>query len=99
MLIMNYNVNVWDQIQRAYLQRGPCQPQNHNFPSQKFGEVSRRFNPSWFNDYGNWLEYSITKDVVFCLCCYLFKLNNRVQWAGDSFVSEGFSNWKKKARL
>jgi hypothetical protein len=32
----------------------------------------RRFNPKWFNEFGNWLEYSIVKDAAFCLCCYLF---------------------------
>ena len=28
--ILNYNVNIRDQIRRVYFQRGPYQPQNHN---------------------------------------------------------------------
>ena len=42
------------------------------------------------------IGYSIAKDAAFCLCCYLFKLDIGEQAGGDSFVSEGFSNWKKK---
>jgi len=33
----------------------------------------RRFSESWFDMYGNWLEYSVKEDAAFCLCCYLFK--------------------------
>ncbi|XP_052185166.1 uncharacterized protein LOC127796805 [Diospyros lotus] len=92
---MDYNVNLRDQIRRAYLQRGLCQPRNHTFPRKK----SRRFIPVWFNEFGDWLEYSISKDAVFCLYCYLFKTNNGEQGGGDSFMKEGFSNFKKKDRL
>ena len=97
--ILNYHPNIRDQVRRAYLQKGPCQAKKHNFSSKKFGELSGRFNPSWFTKYANWLEYSITKDAAFCLCCYLFKPDIGEQAGGDSFVSEGFSNWKKKERF
>ena len=33
------------------------------------------------------------------MCCYLFKPDIGEQAGGDSFVSEGFSNWKKKERF
>lgn len=26
--VMNYNINVWDEIQRAHIQKGACQPNN-----------------------------------------------------------------------
>ena len=35
--ILDYNPNVQDEVRRAYLQKGPCQPKNHNFPLKKFG--------------------------------------------------------------
>ncbi|KAL5566787.1 hypothetical protein UlMin_029951 [Ulmus minor] len=44
-------------------------------------------------------KYSIDKDSVFCLCCYLLKPNIGEQAGGKSFVGKGFSNWKKKKRL
>ncbi|XP_059663560.1 uncharacterized protein LOC132309255 [Cornus florida] len=99
--IIDYSPNIQDQIRRAYILKGLCQPRKHKFPQKKFGQASalRRFIPDWFNDYSNWLEYSISKDALFCLHCYLFKHNIGEQSGGDSFVSEGFSNWKKKDRL
>ena len=71
--ILDYHPNIRDQVQIGYLQKGPSQAKKDNFPSKKFGELSTRVNPSWFTEYANWLEYSIAKDIAFCLCCYLFK--------------------------
>jgi len=45
------------------------------------------------------LEYSILKDAAYCLFCYLFRLDTENQVGGDSFVTEGFKNWKKKDKL
>ena len=45
------------------------------------------------------MEYSIAKDAVFCLFCYLFKRDVGKQAGGDTFVSEGFSNWKCPEKL
>ncbi|XP_022847651.1 zinc finger MYM-type protein 1-like [Olea europaea var. sylvestris] len=98
--IANYNVNVQDEIRRAYIQKGPCQPRNHLCPQKEFGDPSlRRFKTSWFNDFPDWLEYSISKDAIFCFYCYLFKPNSEEHGGGDSFIDGGFSNWKKKERL
>ena len=41
---MDYNANDRDRIRRAYLQKGPCQPRDHNFPQKSFGQKLRRFN-------------------------------------------------------
>ncbi|KAH7666046.1 Ribonuclease H-like protein [Dioscorea alata] len=68
------------KVRRAYLQKGPCQPRNHNFPQTSIGNVLHRFNPSWFDEYGNWLEYSKAKYAAFCLYCYLFKPNIRKKY-------------------
>ncbi|XP_029150132.1 uncharacterized protein [Arachis hypogaea] len=94
--ISSYHPNDRDKVRCAYLQKGPCQPRTHDFPQTAYGSSFRRFNPNWFDDYGNWLEYSISKDAVFCLCCYLMKPETE---GGDAFVTNGFSNWKKKERL
>ncbi|KAL1321838.1 hypothetical protein AAHE18_14G154900 [Arachis hypogaea] len=94
--ISSYHPNDRDKVRCAYLQRGPCQPRTHDFLQTACGSSFRRFNPSWFDDYGNWLEYSISKDAVFCLCCYLMKLEND---GGNAFVTNGFSNWKKKGEI
>ncbi|XP_028054201.1 uncharacterized protein LOC114258446 [Camellia sinensis] len=61
--------------------------------------AKKRFNQAWFSEFPNWLEYSIAKDAAFCLCCYLFKPDIGDQAGGDSFVGEGFSNWKKKEKI
>ena len=45
------------------------------------------------------MEYSIEKDAVFCLCCYLFRPDTGKQAGGDTFVAGGFTTWNKKERL
>ncbi|KAL5567879.1 hypothetical protein UlMin_024454 [Ulmus minor] len=86
--ISDYSPNIQDEIQRHYLQQGPCQLKDHKFPFSDFGKERRRFNTA-----------CIDKDSMFCLCCYLFKPNIGEQVGGKSFVGKGFSNWKKKERL
>ncbi|GMP48071.1 hypothetical protein CsSME_00015559 [Camellia sinensis var. sinensis] len=36
--IMDYNANDRDRIRKAYLQKGLCQPRDHNFPQKSFGQ-------------------------------------------------------------
>ncbi|CAK8537303.1 unnamed protein product [Lathyrus sativus] len=94
-----YHPNDRDEIRRAYLQKGPCQPKDHNFQQRQFGTSLRKFNPDWFLEFGSWLEYTVSKDVIFCLCCYLMRHEIGEHKGWDAFVTEGFSNWKKKDRL
>ncbi|PKU62536.1 hypothetical protein MA16_Dca028767 [Dendrobium catenatum] len=68
--IWSYDVNDRDRVRRAYLLKGPHQPKNHQFPQTTIGNISRRFNSNWFEDFPDWMEYSIQKDAVFCLYCY-----------------------------
>ena len=63
--ISSYQPMDRDQVRRAYLQKGPCQPRYHKFPYTGCGQDKRRFNTFWFKDYGSWLEYSIEKDAAF----------------------------------
>ncbi|XP_004308301.1 PREDICTED: zinc finger MYM-type protein 1-like [Fragaria vesca subsp. vesca] len=97
--ISDYPLSIQDQVRRVYLQRGPCQPKDHKFVKTKCGAKYRKFIVAWFNDFPNWLEYSIDKDCAYCLCCYLFKTNFRDQAGGDAFSSKGYRNWKEKSRL
>ena len=96
---MEYGPNDREEIRRAYLQKGHSQPHTHFFSQKMIGQVLRRFNSLWFNEYLNWLEYNIAKDLTFCLC-YHFKPEIGEQTCGsDFFVGEGFSNWKKKEKF
>ncbi|XP_013729948.2 zinc finger MYM-type protein 1-like [Brassica napus] len=94
-----YLPNQRDEVRRKYLTRGPCQPYGHVFQKKKIGRAARRFNPAWFEKYGNWLEYSVSKDKAFCLCCYLFRDDIPKQGGNYAFVTEGFSCWKKLEAL
>ena len=89
-----YHPNDQDEIRRYYLQKKkkPCRPYGHDFPQTKIGGLMRRFNPKWFKEYESWLEYSIEKDVAYCLYCYLFRQDVGMQSGGDSFVIEGFNS-------
>ena len=53
--ILDYHPNYQDKVKRAYLQKGPYLPHNHNFPRRKIGKFSSKFNSAWFDKYGNWL--------------------------------------------
>ncbi|KAI5313839.1 hypothetical protein L3X38_043015 [Prunus dulcis] len=86
----DYSPNIRDEIRRAYLQNGPCQPRSYKFPQTNQSGINRRFIVQWFDEY-DWLEYSIAKDAAFCLHCYLFKLNFD-QVGGDAFTGVGFNN-------
>ena len=45
------------------------------------------------------MEYSIDKDVVFCLYCYLFGQNVGKQGRWDTFIMKGFKLWNQKEKL
>ncbi|KAL4620382.1 hypothetical protein ACB092_06G150000 [Castanea dentata] len=44
-------------------------------------------------------QFGKTKHAAYCLFCYLFRPDTSDQGGGDSFVTEGFRNWKKKEKL
>uniref|UniRef100_A0A7N0R9D3 TTF-type domain-containing protein n=1 Tax=Kalanchoe fedtschenkoi TaxID=63787 RepID=A0A7N0R9D3_KALFE len=97
--ISEYHPNIRDEVRRAYILKGPCQPIKHKFPQRDIGGAKRKFNEDWFTRYKDWLEYSIEKDAVFCLCCYLFRSDIGKQGSGESFVGKGFTSWNKQNRL
>jgi hypothetical protein len=51
------------------VENGPCQPCTLDFPMANL----RRFVPEWFDEFGDWLEYSESKDKAYCFCCFLFR--------------------------
>ena len=99
--ILSYHPNNHDEIWRYYFQKGPCQPafQNHDDYSLTyfFGKLCR-FRSEWYVN-RKWFEYSIDKDVVFCLYCYLFGQDVGKQEGGETFVTKGFKLWNQKEKL
>ena len=63
--IWEYHVNQRDEIQRAYIKKGPHQPPLETF--KKNGKRNRNFQASWFRNNSKWLEYSPTTDATYCL--------------------------------
>ena len=49
--ISSYPFNDQDKIRRTYLQRSPCQPRHHNFPSKFIINQNQEFSPTWFDQY------------------------------------------------
>jgi hypothetical protein len=98
--IDEFDIGDRDVVRRAYLQRGPHQPQLREFPTSVIGGKSRRFNALWYREFP-WLEYSTQSDAIFCLWCYLFPLKHFGSRDDPNgvFICSGFRNWKKKDRL
>ncbi|PWZ39440.1 hypothetical protein Zm00014a_010935 [Zea mays] len=75
-IMCDYHPNQQNEIRRKYLLWGPYQPRTYDFPFRIIAGKRRRFNPDWFGQYANWLEYSEKEDKAYCLCCYLFRDKN-----------------------
>ncbi|XP_009762722.2 uncharacterized protein [Nicotiana sylvestris] len=95
--ITEYNHNILDEVRRHYIKKKPCRPVNHDFPKTKFGKIMRLFCPGWFKgQHSKWLEYDISKDVAYCLVCYLFKNEHESHGiTGYAFTKNGFKAWNK----
>jgi len=70
----------------------PCF-QNIHFSGE--GNNRRQYQASWFNTYSTWLEYSESKNAIFCLKCYVFAKKSTGRPRSDAFVVKGFNNWIK----
>ena len=71
---------------------GPVQPELKElvcFPKTN----GRKFNPSWYKTY-NWIEYSLSKDKVYCFVCRHFSTAAQSEQS-KAFLSEGFGLWTK----
>ncbi|KAG4947181.1 hypothetical protein JHK87_043188 [Glycine soja] len=92
--INEYAPDIQDQVRRAYILKGPMQPDLSNFPRTQFGSVKRAFSKSWYKNY-TWLEYSEIKDASYCFYCFLFKQPGRAEHFGfEVFTKSGYRDWK-----
>ncbi|XP_047312578.1 zinc finger MYM-type protein 1-like [Impatiens glandulifera] len=91
--IWQHPINQQDEIRRSYIRMGPYQPKLDEYPRTKFGSQTqyRRFQYSWFEKFP-WLEYSSSKDLIFCFPCFLFQKKSPIN---PSFTIDGFNNWKR----
>ncbi|XP_058775528.1 uncharacterized protein LOC131649787 [Vicia villosa] len=89
-----YALDIQDQVRRAYILKGPMQPDLSSFPRTQFGSVKRAFCKSWYKNY-TWLEYSEIKDAAYCFYCFLFKQPGRAEHFGfEVFTKSGYRDWK-----
>ena len=70
--IWDYHVDQCDEIWWAYNKFGPFQPHLQEYEKSGLEGHLCRFQYTWFKLFPSWLEYSPTKDVAFCLPCFLF---------------------------
>ncbi|XP_062170423.1 uncharacterized protein LOC133876156 [Alnus glutinosa] len=97
--IWEFPVDLQDEMRSAYINTGPCQPILPEYPFSGEGNNRRRFQASWFNTYSTWLEYSKSKDAIFCLQCYVFAKKSTGRPGLDAFIVKGFNNWKKSRHI
>ncbi|CAI8591442.1 unnamed protein product [Vicia faba] len=92
--INEYAPDIQDQVRRAYILKGPMQPDLPSFPRTTFGSVKRSFSKSWYKNY-TWLEYNEIKDAAYCFYCFLFKKPGRAEHFGfEVFTKSGYRDWK-----
>ncbi|KAM3245897.1 hypothetical protein P3L10_007664 [Capsicum annuum] len=94
--IFYYDPRIRDEVRKYYIEKGSCQPVLKPYPSSEIGGRMRQFASSWFKgSHSTWLEYSVEKDVAYCLCCYLFKKEFVYETTGDFYASKSFRGWNK----
>ncbi|XP_058746630.1 uncharacterized protein LOC131619560 [Vicia villosa] len=92
--IHEYAPDIQDHVRRAYILKGPMQPDLKSFPCTPFGSAKREFSKSWYMNYA-WLEYSEIKDVAYCFYHFLFKKLGRAEHFGFKvFTKSGYKDWK-----
>ncbi|TYG89641.1 hypothetical protein ES288_A12G116100v1 [Gossypium darwinii] len=79
---------------KTYIKAGPYQPILSEYHASNSKKHPRYFQPSWFKQF-SWLEYSPSKNAVFCFPCFLFNNNPTSHFGLTAFTHNGFSNWKK----
>ena len=96
--INEYAPDIQDQVRRAYILKGPMQPDLPSFPRTTFGSVKRSFSKSWYKNY-TWLEYSEFNDATYCFYCFLFKKPGRADHFGfEFFTKTGYKDWKHASK-
>jgi hypothetical protein len=96
--IHTYALAIQDQVRRAYILKGPMQPNLSSFRRTLFGSQRRAFCSSWYKKY-TWIEYSEFKDAAYCFYRFLFKQPERAEYFGfDVFTKDGFKDWKHASK-
>jgi hypothetical protein len=73
----------------------PCQPKLSEYPFSGTSNNCHRFQASWFETYSTWLEYSESKDAIFCLPCFVFAKKPIGRPGSNAFTGKCFNNRKK----
>ena len=68
----------------------PVRSRGITFPLRIFSGKLRSFNPNWYDGY-SLIEYSASRNVVFCYPCRLF--TTRSGKAEAAFILTGFHDW------
>jgi len=89
--LWQHPINQQDEIRRAYIKMGPYQPKLTKYLRIELERQYRRFQYTYFDQF-SWLEYSLSKDAVFCFSCFLFE--NKVS-RHPTFTAKGFRSWKR----
>ena len=79
----------------AYLKVSPYQPKRKEYLASRPENHRRQFQASWFKTYSTWLEYSPSKNAIFCHPCYTFAKQATGRPRSDAFIVKCFNNWKK----
>lgn len=98
--VLNYSdPGVWknydDHLRRNLVEHGPVQVVDFNFPrnndQRKFSTIhyKRRLTNGEYV-HRQWLQYSVSKDLVFCFPCKLFSTTNK----GSTLCNNGSNDWK-----
>ena len=66
------------------------QPHLQEFPGTIIDGKRRSFNTKWYGRF-NWIEYSQSKDLIFCIACRHFPEHH----TETTFTKDGFQNWKR----
>ena len=74
---------------------GPKQPILESYPSILIWDHQRKFNKKWFQMFP-FLEYSISKNKVFCFTCK--ESSSGLGYNEDVFTKYGYSDWKNIKR-
>lgn len=64
---------------------------NFNFPVTKHGQQYRSCNINWMVKY-SWLEYSVSRDSLFCYPCRQFITDSHKR--ENTYTPTGYKNWK-----
>lgn len=79
-----------EQQKKYLIKLGPHQPILKFYPN----DGKNSFHPEWYKEF-DFLEYSTTKDAVYCFVCFLFPSGPGREKSETAWIKEGVKNWRK----